>query len=534
MAIEQRSVRDIVDRAVSNTFGMPEFQRGFVWTPNKVMQLVESLYQDYPIGALLLWRQRSDDTPASARIADAAQTPEVWVVDGQQRTTAMCLLFGRRPYWWKDNGTDWNKAMERNNIHVSPIGPEVDFVTPTRSVLRNDNFISVREVLNANDEQIEQIAERMHEKSPSSSAIAILRRLQRINDIGNRQIVAFEESKEIEETVEIFVRLNQRGTRVNEGDIVKAQVAAQNPTWVSNTLQPFIDELEDFGFDLEPTLIFRSLIASATGHTRFRNVEEGFWSTERLNQEWPKVEEAWRNVIKGLNHFGILNSDILPSKNALIPPVSMAAHFNKEFRIEAALGWLLRATCTNRYSRTTDTRLAEDVRAIREGNEFSTSVHTAIDQLDGFDFSEKDFFKSSYNDGAVRLMLYLLAYGNNAHDWSSSNDRIGFAGADLLQKFNPDWHHVFPRAYLRGDEDAYENVNCAANIVAIRKETNLKIGKKAPMEYMEGISDKLLREQYVPTDRSLFVIEKYDKFVEQRAAMLAKAANEFMAKLMAK
>ena len=108
------------------------------------------------------------------------------------------------------------------------------------------------------------------------------------------------------------------------------------------------------------------------------------------------------------------------------------------------------------------------------------------------------------------------------------------SGSALLQKFNPDWHHIFPRAYLKSapafDEDKSE-VDSAANIVDIRKDTNLKIGGKAPMEYMEGISDKLLQEQYVPTDRRFFSIDRYNEFIERRAANLAIAANKFMDKL---
>ena len=80
-------------------------------------------------------------------------------------------------------------------------------------------------------------------------------------------------------------------------------------------------DLEDSGFDLAPTLVFRSLIAATTGHTRFKNVTSEFWSSNNLNQKWTKVAAAWRTVIKGLNGYGILNSDILPSANALIPLV---------------------------------------------------------------------------------------------------------------------------------------------------------------------------------------------------------------------
>lgn len=531
MAIQQYSVKEIVDRAVSNGFGMPEFQRSFVWTPAKFQDLVVSLFQDYPIGAMLLWRQPPDDDPAPGRAADATPS-EAWVVDGQQRTTAMCLLFGRKPYWWRGDSSDWNEAMNKYDIHVNPIRDEAQFETPKRSIRQDDNYISVRDILNADDSRIEEHIKRLHANNPESSEIGILMVLNQVRAIGSRQVPAFLEDKDLEDTVEIFRRLNQTGTRVNEGDVFLAQVAARNPNWVNRTFQPFLDDLENSGFQLEPTLIFRSLIAANTGETRFKNVPSSFWDGENLNGHWNHTAQAWRTVIDGLSRHGILSDDLLPSKNALIPLVAMAHRFEKDFRIQPVLAWLIHATCTSRYARTTDTRLSEDVRIILDGKDFASAIQSAIANLRAPDFAADDngFFKGNYRDSGVQLILYLLAYANEAHDWSSSKDRIGFSGAELLRGFNPDWHHIFPRAYLRG-KSAYREVDAPANIVAIRKETNLRIGRKAPMEYMEGISDKLLREQYVPTDRSLFTIERYEEFIARRAADLAAAANQLMAEL---
>lgn len=531
MAISQYDVKGVVDRAVNNAFGMPEFQRGFMWTPTRVRDLVESLYLDYPIGALLLWYP--DFTPP-AKTDDSAKT-DLWVVDGQQRTTAMCLLFGRKPYWWQDNENQWNEKLNKYDIHVKPLpeSEEVKFEIPKRAVLRDPGYVSVREILRADDDRIQDLTARLHEHSPDISEINILMKLQRVRDIGTRDISAFVVDKDLENTVEIFIRLNQNGVKVREGDIYTALIASYNPNWRNQTLNPFMDDLENYGFELEPTIILRSLIAASTGRTRFKDVDRReFWSGDNLNNEWPKVEKAWRAVINELRNYGILNSDLFPSKNALIPLIVMAARFEKDFHIEPALAWLLRATCTNRYSRTTDTRLAEDIRFIREGSDFNSAVRNAIKHLDELDFAADDneYFNKRYRDGSVQLIMYLLAYENEAHDWGASNERIGFAGSSLLQKFNPDWHHIFPRAYLKS-APAFDEVDSAANIVAIRKDTNLKIGSKAPMEYMEGISDKLLQEQYVPTDRSLFSIDRYNEFIERRAANLAIAANNFMDKL---
>lgn len=56
MAYESTKVKEVVERAVSHQWSIPEFQRGFVWKPTQVRDLVESLWLNYPIGSLLVWK----------------------------------------------------------------------------------------------------------------------------------------------------------------------------------------------------------------------------------------------------------------------------------------------------------------------------------------------------------------------------------------------------------------------------------------------------------------------------------------------
>jgi uncharacterized protein with ParB-like and HNH nuclease domain len=86
-------VKDIVDRSVGHAWSIPEFQRGFVWKSTQVRDLAESLWLDYPIGSLLVWNSRGN---AEERVATDTQRPTLWVVDGQQRATALSILFGRK------------------------------------------------------------------------------------------------------------------------------------------------------------------------------------------------------------------------------------------------------------------------------------------------------------------------------------------------------------------------------------------------------------------------------------------------------
>src|SRR5216117_404068 len=107
MAYEQTKLLELVERAVNHRWSVPEFQRGFVWKATQVRDLAESLWLDYPIGSVLVWDSSSRQGGVEERNVIDAQAPTKWLVDGQQRTTALCILSGRRPYWWLD-GEEWN------------------------------------------------------------------------------------------------------------------------------------------------------------------------------------------------------------------------------------------------------------------------------------------------------------------------------------------------------------------------------------------------------------------------------------------
>ena len=75
----------------SGEIAIPEIQRPFVWDATKVRNLLDSLYQGYPVGYLIAWRNPTvklkDGTPSAGKRI---------LIDGQQRVTAlMAALLGR-------------------------------------------------------------------------------------------------------------------------------------------------------------------------------------------------------------------------------------------------------------------------------------------------------------------------------------------------------------------------------------------------------------------------------------------------------
>ena len=89
--ITQYSVNTILGFVESSQIAIPEIQRPFVWKPKEVKDLIDSLYQGYPIGYLIVWQ----NSQVRVRGFGKGGTKKI-LIDGQQRVTAlMAALLGR-------------------------------------------------------------------------------------------------------------------------------------------------------------------------------------------------------------------------------------------------------------------------------------------------------------------------------------------------------------------------------------------------------------------------------------------------------
>ena len=74
MAHTAKTAREIVDDAIFGRFDIPEFQRGFVWSPEKVKSLLDSLCRDYPLGSILLWQSPEYTSARGASTTESQRT----------------------------------------------------------------------------------------------------------------------------------------------------------------------------------------------------------------------------------------------------------------------------------------------------------------------------------------------------------------------------------------------------------------------------------------------------------------------------
>ena len=143
----------VVRAANQGEYAVPEFQRGFVWTAAQVREFADSLSRGYPVGSILTWKsdiaiQRGDSNQPHQKS---------WLIDGQQRITALCTLFGKRPEWWDNNhsGT-WNDHLNSFDIRLDIGIEELTFATrkspesryvPVRDILASEDLYALAEEL---------------------------------------------------------------------------------------------------------------------------------------------------------------------------------------------------------------------------------------------------------------------------------------------------------------------------------------------------------------------------------------------------
>jgi hypothetical protein len=557
MALEQLKVREIVRQAVGKNVDIPEFQREFVWDAEQVKKLAESLYRDYPVGSFLLWDSSEYQEAKTAQGTQAS----LWIVDGQQRTTALCLLLGQKPYWW-DDAEKWNEALERYDVMVNLLPDEGDdrleFALPNPIRRRDPRWIGIRRVLGM--ERVEDLTPLAQEivRSVSDDLAQMMElfgkvhaRLQCLWQIRERDIPIIKISHEVEDVAEIFARLNQEGTRVKEADVILALAAVRNPGWVRDEYLPFRSKLEDDGWDLDAGIFVRTMTGIGKGRARLIEVPKDFWNPQNLLSVWKAARETIPEVLKRLAEVGIMSADLLPSTNSLIPLFVLHHHWGgkRGYRFGKTLRWFLLANRDGRYSGSAITSLNEDVRTLTDATDFDQAIENLWKRLRVSPEIAEDEFLNRYDRAGhrfLRLMLYLLVFHREARDWVDGT-RIGYdkTGAPITRGFEPQWHHIYPRSVLRKGNIPDDEIHCLANITVLNERTNVnKLAGKPPSRYIQQfhISEQNLRSHMIPdsfaraaSDEALLKkqwdVGRYRDFLIERAQLLAQETNMFLQRL---
>ena len=104
-------IASLANRVLTGDIVLPKFQRGFVWTPEQILYLLDSVARNYPIGSVLLWQtteKLASEQTLGGLSADPPRHgyPVNYIIDGQQRLASIVGTL----HWHPDADPDskWN------------------------------------------------------------------------------------------------------------------------------------------------------------------------------------------------------------------------------------------------------------------------------------------------------------------------------------------------------------------------------------------------------------------------------------------
>ena len=567
MARAELSVAELVNMIERGQLQLPEMQRRYVWRSTRVRDLLDSLYRGYPSGVILTWQTNEDVNRNDFAVATGGDSfgRPMLLLDGQQRLTSLSAVIRGVPVTVRgrkrpidilfnldhpEGVTVVTEVREDDNSDEDATDEEIDlideadaiqrrmqqrtFVVSSKNLAALPNWVSVSSVF-ASDDDTEILLRAGIEDLRDPRRIQYTQRLNRLRAIRDYmyRVDVLEDTMSYEEVTEIFVRVNSLGAKLRSSDLALAQITAK---WRGSLkeFQEFQGQCDDLGFrfDLGPYL--KTLIALATGQSRFLTVAS--LSQETLQEAWKRTTKAMTFAINFLRtNTGIDSPALLSSPFVLITLAFWGDRQNFIVSPEESAAmrrWTLLANAKGRYSRgSSETLLDQDLATLRDGGGPCQLLERLVNQVGRLTILPEDLAGRTSRSALFKTM-FLAFRDAGAHDWQS-NLRISVnhsGSADKLQ-----FHHIFPRAHLKkvAPHIKQGQIDDIANLAFIGGSTNRTISAKDPAAYIPAlIADGRaadLRNQDVPTEETLLETDHYEDFLTARRLLIVDRLNFFLA-----
>lgn len=555
-----------------SSWAVPEMQREFVWKDAQILKFLTSMYKGYPVGALMYWENA---TVSSHLIGHNPLTHKNTgraglIVDGQQRLTSLMIIFEGMKVFRK-RGTVSVKIQFNPTLH--PDSPDQRFELITKNGTLRHKHVNILDVLTQTDSNgkltrranshkfIKEYIKNNELTEEEEENVSLS--CDRLLDLYSFAIpcVKLIQSTTHEEATEIFVRINNSGTRLDMANFIMTTLAVKNQK-LKDAIHRFADEASESPiFTPEPINALTALIgytfalpAGPDAFNKLRGIEgKNAPSTKLQEENIAELEgninyvcdtDKWDDFIDAVSSAGICSKKYLASEAALITAYSIYLYlekFNdvkKETRRNAISLWILFCTLTRRYSSHTDTKSAEDLsrfQKLKSANEIIQKIYDVVNLQLPDEQSIVPFARDTEN------ILTICLAQQNAKTLFSKQLTIRQAIITGAKKGKLDEHHLFPKAFMKGlhkskhpnlkDEelDSWVNLNVDvnANLAPINSTENREILDKSPKIYAEKIKLQYTDNEWNEMCSTYALPSgwwelEFDDFIKQRAMLLPK------------
>ncbi len=588
-SVNQQLVETILSWVKADEIAIPEIQRPFVWDSTKVRDLIDSLYNGYPIGYLIAWNNPNIKLK-NGKVSEGKKI----LIDGQQRVVALSAsILG-------------NKVIDKNykkiNIKISfnPLNERFEVFNP--AIAKDHEWIpDIAPIINGDINILEFVDEYLIKNEDIDRNI-LYKRINKLSQIIKKQVgfIDLAHDLDIEIVTEIFIRINSKGVVLGQADFAMSKIAVDKKYDGTNLRKcidyfchlavypDFYNQLIEVDKDFIKTEYFQKLSWLKTekedlydpSYTDLLRVafttefERGRLSDlvsllsgrnfETRSYEEDIVENSFNLLKKGISNFinetnfkrfimiikssGFISPGLIRSQNALnfayILYLKLRSLDYKPDDIEKYVRrWFVLSVLTGRYSASQEAQFDFDIKQISSKN-----FNDYLNSIESGELSDAFWSVSLFQslDTSVASSPYFnvyLAAQAKLHD-------KGFLSKDIsvsdLILHRGDVHHVFPRDYLKKHGLKRSQYNQIANYVYMQSEININIGNKSPDIYFKDLRDQCetrstmfggitdldmlyenLKMNCIPNEIFNMNIEHYNDFLNMRRKLITEKLKNY-------
>lgn len=558
------SVRQLImDRVGRDTF-LPAIQREYVWNPYQVEMLFDSLLNGYPINSFLFWKIREEhkndwisydfirdydaEKPHNTETNLNGVNKDIYLVlDGQQRITSLYIgLRGSYRFFYRK----WRTCKLYLNLLKAPgtFNPQersYDFyfkenADPWPGSTEPQLWYEVGRILSFDDaedakDDIKKELEGLTQEQRDCANRIIGKLHGRLN---SANIINYyeETSDEYDKVLEIFVRTNTGGKKLEYSDILLSTATAK---WrklnAREEINNFTDEIEKIGngYSFGKDFVMKAAMY-LTEDLPIQYKVSSFTreNLERIEDHWDTTKDAVRDTVKLVSRFGF-NDKNLVTKLALLPIAQYIRNKNWPSYISSSAEvdvkdqnniqkWLLMAILKNLLGSSTDATLNQMREVVdEEGNAFPVKELSDKLKVD-LTFTDMELDKLlSYNYG-TRYSYLILSLIYPGSDWKDKT-------------FNED--HIYPQASFRTKElrkrglsdeviEQYQSVyNSIANLELLEESEN-KSKNATPFDEWIKSRDANFKARHLIPELENYGYDHFMEFIEARRELIKEAIKK--------
>ena len=514
-------ITDLINDVKRGYIKIPQFQRDFIWSKEKAASLMDSILKGYPIGTMILWKTK--ETLRSIRNLGGIDLPETpagdfiqYVLDGQQRLTSIfATLSGakvRREYRIEDFSEIYINLDATDDEEIAISG---------RDSIDEKSIIKLTQLLYGELPYLASFPKEYRQR---------LQQLKRNIETYLIPSVLIRDVP-IDVATEIFTRINEGRKPLSVFEIMVAKTFdVERDFDLAESYDALISDLDRVDYE---TISDATVLRTVSVILKKECSKKAILNLNKFDfiDIWPKIVDAIETAVEYFrNYFKIPVSKLLPYNDLIVLYAYFFYHHHerplgdKEKYLQD-LFW--RISLTERYSAGTEAKIAQDIKRVDmilkdtlpdyNYSPFSKLTPEGIEQ------------NGVFSVGRSYIKAILCIFAEQQPKSFADNSIVRIANNWLKQANSRNYHHFFPKSYLKKEGVENTKINHIANITIVDAYLNKRvIGSKSPSQYMAKFTrntmlNETMKSHLIDIETFGVMTDDYDTFFTQRIKAISDA-----------